>query len=148
MRDRKHVTPAFREVLRDRSREMRKKMSPAEAKLWSRIRGDQISGLRFRRQHPIGPFIADFFCSRKNLVVEVDGDSHFNPESSQYDKDRTEYFLGLGLHEIRFTNVDVFTSIDGVVDAIARAVGVLEPAPSPLPSPRSTGAREGDGTLI
>jgi very-short-patch-repair endonuclease len=124
MRDREHVDPVFRKVLRDRAREMRSKMSPPELKLWSRIRGDQIGGRRFRRQHPIGPFMADFFCSRYNLVIEVDGDSHFEPGREQDDRDRTRYFAGLGLREIRFTNLEVLRNIDGVVDAIGRAVGV------------------------
>jgi very-short-patch-repair endonuclease len=80
MRDRQGINTALRRLLRDRSREMRKEMSPAELELWSRIRGNQMCGLRFRRQHPIGIYIADFFCPCKNLVVEVDGDSHFEPE--------------------------------------------------------------------
>jgi very-short-patch-repair endonuclease len=124
MRDRQHVSPAFREVLRNRAREMRKKMPPAEAKLWSRIRGDQLAGLRFRRQHPIGPFIADFFCPRKNLVVELDGDSHFEPDQERFDRDRTAYIVELGLRELRFTNLDVLENIEGVVAAIARAADV------------------------
>jgi very-short-patch-repair endonuclease len=99
---------AMNEVLRDRARAMRRKMTQAEVKLWSRIRGDQIGGLRFRRQHAIGPFIADFFCPAKRLIIEVDGDSHFEPEQGQYDKHRTSYFAELGLHELRFTNPDVF----------------------------------------
>jgi very-short-patch-repair endonuclease len=123
MRDREHVDPSFRQVLRDRAREMRKHMSPAEVRLWSHLRGDRLGGLRFRRQHPIGPFVADFFCPGRNLVVEVDGDSHFTPEQQRYDADRTNYITGLGLREIRFTNVDVLTNIEGVLGEIARVTG-------------------------
>ena len=107
MRDRQGIDTGFRRVLRDRSREMRKEMSAAELKLWSKIRGDRMCGLRFRRQHPIGIYIADFFCPRKNLVIEVDGDSHFGPEQQQWDKNRTQHFEDIGLREIRFTNEQV-----------------------------------------
>jgi very-short-patch-repair endonuclease len=123
MRDREHVDPSFRQVLRDRAREMRTHMSLAEVRLWSHLRGDRLEGLRFRRQHPIGPYVADFFCPRRNLVVEVDGDSHFTPEQQRYDADRTNYFTELGLREIRFTNVDVLTNIEGVLGEIARVAG-------------------------
>jgi very-short-patch-repair endonuclease len=126
MRDRQDIDPAFRRVLRDRSREMRKKMPPAEAILWARLRGDRIGGFRFRRQHPIGIYIADFFCSRKNLVIEVDGDSHFRgPEEEQWDKDRMQHFLSIGLREIRFTNQEVLKNVDGVVNTIAHELGVM-----------------------
>jgi very-short-patch-repair endonuclease len=103
---------------------MRKEMSPAERKLWSKLRGDNFHGLRFRRPHSIGIYIADFFCPRFNLVIEVDGDSHFEPEALKWDKDRSEYFAGLGLKELRFTNVEVFSNMDGVLTEIERRLGL------------------------
>jgi very-short-patch-repair endonuclease len=124
MRRGERLPTPLNDLLRDRAREMRRKMTPAEAKHWSRIRGDQLGGLRFRRQHPIGPFITDFFCPGKRLVVEVDGDTHFEPGAEQADNDRTSYFAELGLRELRFTNVDVLTNVDGVVAEIMRFVGL------------------------
>ena len=124
MRDKNDVDPDFRQTLHDRARGMRKEMSPAERKLWSYLRGDSFHSLRFRRQHPIGIYIADFFCPRFNLVIEVDGDSHFEPEAMKWDKDRSAYFASLGLKELRFTNVDVFGNIDGVLSAIERRLGL------------------------
>ena len=114
MRDRRSVSTQVQETLRNRGREMRKQMSPAELKLWSRLRGDELEGVRFRRRHPVGIFVADFFCPRFNLVVEVDGDSHFDEEAQRYDEERTAYFAGIGLKEIRFTNVDVLKNIENV----------------------------------
>jgi very-short-patch-repair endonuclease len=125
MRDRKRIDANFRRILRDRSRAMRSEMSAAELKLWSHLRGDKLAGLRFRRQHPIGIFIADFFYPALDLVVEVDGDSHFEPEQQQWDTDRTEHFVSIGLRELRFTNEQVLKNIDGVLNTIARAAGVL-----------------------
>ena len=125
MRDRKRIDANFRRVLRDRARAMRSEMSAAELKLWSRLRGDKLAGLRFRRQHPIGIFIADFFCPALDLVVEVDGDSHFEPEQQQWDKDRAEHFTSIGLRELRFTNEQVLKNIDGVLNTIARTAGVF-----------------------
>ena len=57
-----------------RARELRKDMTPAEKMLWARLRNRQLSDLKFRRQHPIGPFVADFYCARHSLVVEIDGE--------------------------------------------------------------------------
>ena len=124
MRDKNDVDPDFRQTLRDRSRGMRKKISPAERKLWSHLRGDRFYSLRFRRQHPIGIYIADFFCPRFNLVIEVDGNSHFEPEAMQWDRDRTDYLASLELKELRFTNADVFSNIDGVLSEVERRLGL------------------------
>ena len=124
MRRGERLPTPLNDLLRNRAREMRRKMTPAELKLWSRIRGDQLGGLRFRRQHPVGPFITDFFCPEKRLVGEVDGDTHFEPGAEQEDRKRTAYLAELGLHELRFTNVDVLTNVDGVVAEIMRFVGL------------------------
>ena len=72
----------FRQALVSRARTMRKELTPAELKLWNALRGDQLLGLRFRRQHRVGSYIADFFCHAARLVVEVDGDSHESAAST------------------------------------------------------------------
>ena len=130
----------FLSRLRDRAREMRKKLTPAELRLWTHLRNDKLLGLRFRRQHVIPPFITDFYCPAVSLVVEVDGDTHADAMQADYDARRTAFFTDRGFTELRFTNNDVMTNTDGVMSEILRVVETLRP--SPPPSPRRTGARE------
>jgi very-short-patch-repair endonuclease len=99
--------------------ELRKEPTPAEAKLWSRIRNDQL-GVNFRRQHAIGKYIPDFVCVRKKLIVELDGSQHL--EQEEYDEERTEYLEALGYKVIRFWNGDVMNNMDGVILAIIQAL--------------------------
>ncbi|MBC7264043.1 MAG: DUF559 domain-containing protein [Chloroflexi bacterium] len=110
-----------------RSRELRKDMTAAEHMLWQGLRGKQL-GVKFRRQHPIGPYIVDFYSWEAGLVVEVDGDSHFAPESQEYDAARTEYLEALGLNIMRVTNEDVLHHREAVLECILEAT--QEAAPS------------------
>src|SRR5687768_1985824 len=107
----------FRQTLVSRAREMRKDMPAAESKLWNALRGDQLLGLRFRRQHRLGSYIADFYCHAAKLVIEVDGDSH--DERRAYDEKRTWWMSQQGVSVLRFTNDEVFNSFDAVIEAIA-----------------------------
>ena len=109
-------TPA---VIRQRARELRRQMTPAEELLWNRLRNRQLDGLKFRRQHPIGPFIADFYCAAHRLVVEVDGEIH--GRRGEHDRARTEQFERFGYRVIRFRNEQVFGDIEGVLNAIRAA---------------------------
>ncbi len=109
--------------------------------VWSRIKNEKLDGLRFRRQKVIGPYVADFSCPSLNLVVEIDGDTHGNPEAIRKDKDRTEYFEEFGLRVVRFTKGKL-KNIEGVLVEILRLSRELRTDPSPPPSPQSTGARE------
>ena len=95
---------------------MRAQPAPAEKKLWRCLRDRQLGGLKFRRQHPLGPFIADFFCAEVGLAVELDGDSH--GERERYDARRTSYLERDGHHIIRFVNDDVFWHTDSVLQAL------------------------------
>jgi very-short-patch-repair endonuclease len=118
-------------------------MTPAEVLLWSRIKNEQLDGLRFRRQKVIGRYVADFTCPALKLVVEIDGDSHADPEQVRKDGERTGCFEKFGLSVLRFTNTDVLTNIDGVLIELLRvATALRDDGPSPPPSPQSTGARE------
>jgi very-short-patch-repair endonuclease len=119
-RKRKRIrTPA---QVQQRARELRQEMTPAEKLLWSRLRNKQLGGLKFRRQHPLGPFIADFYCTARRLVVEVDGDIHdLQPER---DAARTEQFEQYGYRVIRFRNEQVLNSIEDVLIAIKAACTV------------------------
>ncbi|MCX6030885.1 MAG: DUF559 domain-containing protein [Chloroflexi bacterium] len=109
-----------------RARELRREMTPAERRLWARIRDSQLDGAQFRRQHAVGNFILDFFCAKSKLVVEVDGDVHAT--QAEYDAARTAWLNEQKHYRvIRFTNEEVFKNTDAVVEAIWEALR----APSP-----------------
>ena len=97
---------------------MRKAPSDAERKLWQSLRRNQLDGLRFRRQHPIGPFIADFACVECMLIIEIDGSQHDDAED--YDERRTAMLNEFGWRVIRFTSSDVVRQHKAVVDSILR----------------------------
>ena len=99
-----------------RAANLRKNMTPAESKLWAYLRRNQL-GFRFRRQHAIGNFIADFCCIKKKLIIELDGSQHL--DMREYDRDRTEYLQSRGYRVIRFWNNDVMNDIEGVILAIS-----------------------------
>jgi len=105
-------------------------MTFAEQKLWQALRGRQIEGCRFRRQHPIGPYIADFACLDKSLVIELDGGQH--QERMEYDERRTAFLESLGWKVLRFWNNEVMSNLDGVLASVAE---VLTAAPPSQPSP-------------
>jgi very-short-patch-repair endonuclease len=106
--------------LKERSQQLRKNITSAETLLWSKIRIKQLKNRWFYRQKPIGEYIADFYCPGAKLVVEVDGGQHFDEEMIEYDKMRNEYMTGLGLSVLRFTNAEVLTNIEGVLEFIEK----------------------------
>jgi very-short-patch-repair endonuclease len=106
--------------LKQLSQELRKNMTDAEQKLWSKIRMKQLKGFMFSRQKPIGGYIADFYCHKANLVIEVDGGQHFSGEIIEYDGIRDRFMRSSGLTVLRFTNDDVMNNIEGVVEEILR----------------------------
>ena len=106
-------------------------MTDAERRLWVRLRRRQIYGKRFRRQHPIGPFIADFACPEDGLVIELDGGQHV--ERKEQDAARTQWLAARGYRVFRFWNNDVLTQTDAVVEVIAAAMS--DAAGAPLPNP-------------
>jgi len=106
------------------AKRLRKRLTNAEIIRWSRLRRNAIGGRRFRRQHPIGPYIADFACIPLRLVVEVDGDTHCSREELQHDRIRDDYLRNRGWHVVRIWNVDVFENLDGVLETIHDAVVV------------------------
>src|SRR5215469_6018263 len=101
-----------------RARELRRNMTEAERKLWWILRRKQLEGFRFRRQAPLGPYFADFFCPKARLVVELDGAQHTTDEQIAHDERRTHWLGTHGLRVIRFTNAQVFWKPDYVADAI------------------------------
>ena len=103
-------------------------MTPAEKRLWSRLRREQLTGLHIRRQHPLGPFIVDFFHATSCTVIELDGDVHAQPEQVEHDRRRTAWLTERGYRVLRFTNEDVLKRLEGVVEEI-RMVCSEEPSP-------------------
>lgn len=101
------------------ARAFRRTPTPAERTLWRALRGRQLGGLGFRRQHPLGPYILDFCCPNCRLVVEVDGDIH--TQQADYDQVRTEQLNAYGYCVLRFGNEAVLNDLPVVLEAIERA---------------------------
>jgi len=129
----------------ERTRKLRREATTAEQLLWSALRNCSFAGLKFRRQHPLGCYIADFCCQREKLIIELDGDSH--DFSEQKDKERTEALNKEGYRVIRFSNADVLNNLEGVLMMMVRTLGIdwatvfdnsTSPHPNSLP--------EGEGT--
>jgi len=99
---------------RGRRVELRKNPTEPEKRFWQAVRGKQL-GVKFRRQHGIGHYIVDFYCPEWALVVELDGDSHFNADAQASDAKRNAYLHSLGLRVLRFTNLEIMQNLDGVL---------------------------------
>jgi adenine-specific DNA-methyltransferase len=103
-----------------RARKLRKNLTDPERLLWHHLRNHQIKGFKFRRQHPIGNYFADFICPSKKLVVELDGGQH--ADRTAYDAKRTAYMESNGYRVIRFWNNDVMRDVDSVLEVILRTL--------------------------
>lgn len=103
----------------DKAKQLRKNMTEAEKELWSKIRMDKLNGFQFRRQHPLNIFIADFYCARLKLVIEVDGGIHQMEKQAEYDMGRDSFMQDKGITVLRFTNEEVMTNIDNVLKQIS-----------------------------
>jgi very-short-patch-repair endonuclease len=103
------------------ARGLRQRQTPAEKKLWGALRDRRLVGLKFRRQHPYGPFILDAFCVEYQLEVEIDGGGHDDAQQATYDVERTEYLKLHGVHVLRFTNDDVENNFRDVLRQIVEA---------------------------
>lgn len=101
-----------------KAKENRKNMTPAEQLLWQKLRKKVLMGARFRRQHPISKFIADFYCHQAKLVIEVDGPYHDEDDQKLYDEGRMQEMKEFGIEIIRFTNDEVESNIDAVTEKI------------------------------
>ena len=121
------------------ARAMRRDATPAERRLWQGLRKHQVDGLKFRRQVPLGPYIADFYCPSLRLVVEVDGVSHIDAAG---DGVRDAWMARRDIRVVRFTNRDVLTNLEGVLMAIAQ-VAHTPPPPNPLPQGEGGSANAG-----
>ena len=116
----------------ERARTLRREMTEAEERLWQRLRFRQTHGYRFRRQVPLGRFIADFMCHEARLIVEIDSGQH--DPLSESEVQRTRFLESEGYRVLRFWNNDVMENADGVHAVIAQHLRRLHPHPNPPPS--------------
>jgi len=103
---------------KDKRRALRRDATPQEIILWSRLRGARIFDVKFRRQYGVGSYVVDFYCIERKVVVEIDGSQHFEVEALEYDKRRTDFLEQYGCRVLRFTNSDINTNLDGVLQII------------------------------
>jgi very-short-patch-repair endonuclease len=128
------------------ARRLRRDATDAERRLWYRLRARQIDGAKFVRQEPIGPYVVDFVCRERRLIVEVDGGQHAtDPRDAVRDRKLSDQ----GYRVLRFWNNDVLSNTQGVLESIAAALSETTsvrtrgatPHPDPLPAKRGEGAR-------
>ena len=99
-------------------KDLRKRLTPAEARLWTMLKGSQLDGRKFRRQHSVGKYILDFYCPSEKLAVELDGDVHFTLPAVHHDNRRRRYLQRMGIKVIRFENKVVFQNPARVLEEI------------------------------
>jgi len=105
--------------VQDSARELRQGETSAEKVLWKELRGQKLAGIKFRRQHPVGRFVLDFYCSASHLVIELDGDIHKGQE--ERDAARTAQLQAYGYQVIRFRNEEVLNNLKSVLERIRQA---------------------------
>ena len=145
MADEKDPTWSVSARLRSNARALRKNSTDAERLLWAALRGHRLNGASFRRQVPIENYIADFVCHAALLVIELDGGQHFSDEAERKDAGRSAVIKAKGFKVLRFSNHDVMTNRDGVLETIAAVVA--ERAPS-LTLPHKGGGSGEEGASI
>ncbi|PTN09025.1 endonuclease domain-containing protein [Mangrovibacterium marinum] len=117
----------------EKAKMLRENMTSSELRLWEKLKGKQVLGLRFRPQHPIDIFIADFYCHPIKLVIEIDGGIHLNKSQKEYDIGREAELNQWGIQVIRFTNEQVENNLDLVIRKINLACShLLSKGQSPL----------------
>lgn len=114
-------SPDYYAYLKENSKRMRGNQTMGESALWQNLRSKQL-GVKFRRQHAIGDYIADFVCLTSKLIIEVDGEYHNTPQQQLLDKQRTDFFLRMGYKELRFTNDEILCDINRVIETIKQHI--------------------------
>jgi len=134
------LSPGGETLSKQLARNLRKNLTDAEKRLWYNLRDRQLGGWKFRRQHVIGPFIVDFVCLEKKLVIELDGGQHAEMEAQ--DQKRTDYLIRKGFRVMRFWNNEVLQETEAVLETIFDMLSDEDspPHPNPLP-PKSRGER-------
>jgi very-short-patch-repair endonuclease len=108
-----------------RARKLRRTSSEVEKRLWSKLRDSRLDGLSFRRQHPAGPYVLDFYCPLLRLAIELDGSQHAFRRQQLHDERRTAWLRACGVTELRFWNNEVTQNISGVLQTIIVAAEKL-----------------------
>jgi very-short-patch-repair endonuclease len=106
----------------EKRQQQRSSMPQAEVMLWSRLKGRQLLGCKFRRQYSVGSFVTDFYSAEIKLGIELDGDSHFQPGAAAYDLKRQAFIQSFGIRIVRILNSDVYENLDCVLEMIGREV--------------------------
>lgn len=110
-----------RAEIRDKRRELRKNMTPAEVLLWSELKGKYLNGYKFRRQYSVGPYVIDFYCPKLRLAIEIDGDAHFESDTAvARDRRRQRFIEAYGITFVRFTTHDVCSNLTGVIEGLLK----------------------------
>ena len=124
---------------------MRRSMTHAEVLLWQELRRNTIDGMRFRRQHPVGPYVTDFACAPVKLIVEVDGATHGSDVEVEHDRRRSAYLMKRGWRIMRFANARVYNDLAGAVENVWHEVRCLKVTPSTTATRRSPSPASGGG---
>ena len=134
--DQEGATPLADGLSYARAKAFRRQLTPPELTLWRCVRAKRFLGYKFRRQHPVGPYILDFYCAAAKLAVEIDGQSHDHPERIEHDRRRTGWLGRRGIRVMRIAAVDVRDELDGVMEFIlmvlrqrCEALGPVSPPP-------------------
>lgn len=123
----------YNKKLKEFSRELRNNSTLSEALLWQELRAGKIKGYKFNRQKPLGKYIVDFYCKKLNLVIEVDGDSHYHQDSIVKDAIRQQALEEFELHILRFADLDVKKQMPFVLDSIYSFIEEFELKNPPNP---------------
>ncbi|WP_460950124.1 endonuclease domain-containing protein [Spirosoma daeguense] len=118
-------------ILKPIRQSLRNDATEAEKQLWQSLKGSQLAGRKFRRQHSVGYFILDFYCPSEQLTIELDGHIHDTSEVKIYDSERQKAIETLGIKILRFRNDDVFQRIDYVLKVIEENFKGNQPPPTP-----------------
>jgi very-short-patch-repair endonuclease len=102
------------------AKQLHRNLTPAEARLWARLRAHRMKDIHFRNQHAIGKYVVDFCAPRRKLIIELDGSQHL--EQAEYDAERTAFLESKGYRVIRFWNGEVMNNMEGVLRAIDLAL--------------------------
>jgi very-short-patch-repair endonuclease len=139
--------PTISAFRRRTAKRLRETPTDAENLLWRRLRRFPISGTHFRRQVPIGPYVADFACMAARLIIEVDGSQHGHGDIRERDDKRTRWLEAEGYRVLRFWNNDLTNNMDGVLEAIYAVVhGSTSAEPAPLKHRRHMGVLSRDAS--
>ena len=147
---------AVSDTLLSHARELRKNATDAEQLLWKILRNRQIEDLKFRRQHPVTPYVVDFFCHEANLIIELDGGQHNGTEQQSKDEQRTQFLESKGYRVLRFWNHDILQHTEAVVQTILQTLTPtlsqrereIAQHTASKPSPFGRGLGEGDSIII